>query len=219
MNHDGSGLVALTHDQSIDDVQPAWSPDGSVIAFTSETRHRDGGSASDIYLIDPDGTDLVNLTRTPELWESSPAWSPDGTRILFQAAGTSSGLYVMNADGTRPTLLASDGISTGNGSWSPDGSQIVFEAFVPEQEGYDLALIDADGSGRTRLTDLPGSEHSPSWSPDGMRIVFQYRPPGYSYWGPVKSELYTVNPDGTGLTEISRTPGTNESLGANPWGP
>jgi Tol biopolymer transport system component len=220
MNADGTGLVALTHDQSIDDRWPTWSPDGSVIAFTRETRHSDGLSDSDIYLINPDGTSLVNITRTPELSERFPAWSPEGDRILFQAyTGTSSDLYVMNADGTRPTLLARDSISIGKGAWSPDGSRIVFEAFAPEREAYDLALINADGSGLTRLTDLPGSVDTPSWSPDGTRIVFQYFPPDYRYWGPVKTEVYAIHPDGTGLTNLSRTPDTNEFLGPNPWGP
>jgi Tol biopolymer transport system component len=87
-------------------------------------------------------------------------------------------------------------------SESPDGSRIVFEAFVAEQESYDLFLIDADGSDRVRLTDLPGAELNPSWSQDGTRIVFQYLPPDYTYWGPVKSEVYVIHADG-----------------ANPWGP
>lgn len=219
MNADGSGLIALINDRS-DNVEPAWSPDGSVIAFTKSTPHPDESSDTDIYLIDPDGTGLVNITRTPGFWENSPAWSPDGARIMFQAyAGSVSGLYVMNADGTQPTLLTSDPISIGRGSWSPDGSRVVFESFVPQMESYDLAVIDADGTNRVRLTDLPGSEHSPSWSPDGLRIVFQYFPPGYRYWEPPKTEVYTVRPDGTALTNVTRTPNANEFLGANPWGP
>lgn len=219
MNADGGGLVALTHDQSRDDLEPAWSPDGSVIAFTRETLHADGSTDSDVYLMNPDGTGLVNITRTPSHWESSPTWSPDGSRLLFlDYDETASGLYVMNADGTGRTLLTNDR-SVGRGSWSPDGSRIVVEWFVPEEEGYDLFLLGADGADRSPLTDLPGSEHNATWSPDGTAIAFQYFPPDYSYWGPVKTEVYTVHPDGTGLTNITRTPGNNESLGANPWGP
>ncbi len=219
MNADGSGLRALTTG-SADDLQPAWSPDGSVIAFISETRHQDGLSDYDIYLMNPDGTRLVNITRTPGVWENSPAWSPDGAQIMFEASSeSSSGLYVMNADGTRPTLVTSDPVSIGRATWSPNGSQIVFEGFVPDRTAYDLFLIDADGSNRVRLTNLPGSVHNPSWSQDGSTVAFQYFPPDYSYWGPVKSEVYTIRTDGTRLTNISNTPDRNESLGANPWGP
>jgi TolB protein len=220
MNADGSDLVALTDDERHDDLQPAWSPDGSVIAFTGETAHGDGSTDRDVYLINPDGTGLVNITRTPTQWEESPTWSPDGRRILFQMWGSpTSGLYVMNADGTQRKRLTSDDIFAHRGSWSPDGSRIVFEQFVAEQEGYDLFLIDADGSNRVPLTNLPGTELNATWSPNGTTIVFQYYPPHYSYWGPVKSEVYTIHPDGTALTNISRTPNANESLGANPWGP
>jgi Tol biopolymer transport system component len=219
MNADGSGLVALTHNGH-DDLEPAWSPDGSVIAFTGRTAHQDGSTDSDVYLINPVGTGIVNITRTPSQWETSPTWSPDGGRILFQMyEEPASGLYVMNADGTERTLLTSDPNSVGRGAWSPDGSQIVFHGFVPEQEGYDLFLMDADGANKSPLTNLPGSEYNATWSPNGTAIVFQYFPPGYSYWGPIKTEVYTIRSDGTGLRNISSTPDNNEFLGANPWGP
>src|SRR5439155_9953395 len=76
MASDGAGPVRLTTHEA-DDFQPAWSPMGDRIAFTSA---RDGNR--EIYLMNPDGAALVRLTsnRADDL---HPSWSPDGTRLAF----------------------------------------------------------------------------------------------------------------------------------------
>src|SRR6266540_95365 len=85
MNADGSGQANLTHEARTDDLGPAWSPDGTKIAFAGE---------GDIYVINPDGSGQTNLTRTLRSDDFEPAWSPDGTKIAF--AG--------NLDTTAPLL-------------------------------------------------------------------------------------------------------------------
>ena len=79
-----------------DDTDPAWSPDGTRIAFGS---NRDGDR--DIYVMDADGGNVQQLTDDPES-DRDPAWSPDGTRIAFTRNGD---IYVMDADGGNVQLL------------------------------------------------------------------------------------------------------------------
>ena len=78
MNADGSGLRNLTNSGS-EDIMPAWSPDGSQIAFESD---RDDGN-HEIYVMNADGSNPRNLTNSGFSFNYSPAWSPDGSQIAF----------------------------------------------------------------------------------------------------------------------------------------
>jgi dipeptidyl aminopeptidase/acylaminoacyl peptidase len=103
----------LTPDYSGLDVSPAWSPDGSRIAFSSE---RSGG---DVYLMDPDGSNLVQLTDTPG-YDGGPAWSSDGRFLLFASRRTGSlGIWVMRADGSGQTLLFDTSDEEPVMTWTP----------------------------------------------------------------------------------------------------
>jgi TolB protein len=90
--------------------RPAWSPDGSQIAFSPVVnKHRD------IYIINADGTNPRQLTHTPDMDEFSPAWSPDGTQIVFQANPEAHwDIYVMavpdgtDTDGAEQRRLTTD---------------------------------------------------------------------------------------------------------------
>jgi Tol biopolymer transport system component len=120
MNPDGTGVTAVTQDASVWDREPAWSPDGTKIAFTRRTF---GSCFCDrIYTIDADGSNPTE--RTDGGSDLTPAWSPDGTKIAF--ARYEAGypyIWVMNADGSNPTHLAARGLDP---AWSPDGTKIAF---------------------------------------------------------------------------------------------
>jgi Tol biopolymer transport system component len=158
MNADGTDLTRLTHDDTdIVDFEPAWSPDGSKIAFRR---------GPDIYLMNPDGTGLVNWSNYGSTTNGGPSWSPDGTQIAFGSRRVGNWeIYVMNADGTGLTRLTDDPASDFLPAWSPDGSKI---AFMTDRDGNEeIYVMNPDGTGLVNLTNSPSREYSPAWSPGG----------------------------------------------------
>jgi Tol biopolymer transport system component len=177
---DRSGRRALITD--MDAVLPAWSPDGSQIAFVMR---------GDLYVIAPNGSGLRRLTLNPVLtwtpWGTGPfAWSPDGQRIAFVSERSSGGgdrigalqeIYVINADGSRERRLTRNSVMDMEPSWSPDGSKIAFardDGGLCEESWDDcleIYVMNADGSDQHRLTDNPKLDEQPSWSSGTFEYV------------------------------------------------
>ncbi len=172
LNTDGSGLEQLTFGPHADS-RPAWSPDGSRIAFA---RAGDRSSCG-IYVMNGDGSGLERLTTS--CGDITPAWSPDGGRIAFgkwTLGSLSTGIYVMNADGSGVTRLT-ESLQDEYPAWSPDGSRIAFNRTYEPWPGdwfTQVFVMKSDGTDIRRLT-FTGSaefaESGPSWSPDGSRIA------------------------------------------------
>jgi TolB protein len=198
---DGSRLTQLTHVSDLETAaDPAWSPDGTRIAFVINEFERDGGTGpSRIWIMNADGSDARRLpTGARSSW--SPAWSPDGSQIAF-AAGDPSHVYVVDADGTNSRRLTQDrGWCWANPSWSPDGAEIVFDQAGGECD-KDLYVMAADGSGQHPLMKLPGWQIEPAWSPDGSTIAFAASDDDGAGFG-----IYAVNADGSNLRKVSDQP-------------
>jgi dipeptidyl aminopeptidase/acylaminoacyl peptidase len=191
MNADGSDQTNITNNV-FDDLDPAWSPDGTKIAFSSS---RDG-IYSEVYTMNADGSNVTRLTNTSEVSEQGPAWSPDGTKIAFTVLGIGvsddTGIYTMNADGSNRTQIVSFGGSPlSDPNWSPDGSRIAFS------DGFGILTVKPDGSNLITLTDGDGfnaSDEQPTWSPDGTEIAFWRRSSD--------NEIYKMNDDGSDQTKV-----------------
>jgi TolB protein len=182
-------------------LSPAWSPDGSRIAFD----HRGvDGTSSGIVIIDADGTDARRLT-SGGTW--LPRWSPDGGKIAFVTCipNEDNGPFpmcdmtfrVINVDGSGEIALAQTNFmgTIPPAEWSPDGKRIAF--IGGEGSHSDLYVVNMDGSGMTRLTQLGTVRTGADWSPDGRKLAFG-----------AAGSVYVVNADGSDLTELTRDPGS-----------
>jgi len=187
VNPDGSDLARLTTPPEVAQ-DPAWSADGSRIAFVAHapTEH------DDLFLMDANGQNRGKILDVPPIATgpsplpvpSGPSWSPDGARIVFHHLD----LWTIGTDGNGLGHLFGDaGLSPSSSpDWSPDGSRIAFVRASPEvfcdEEGEcttsfrpDLWVMDSDGTDARPLTEDPGFDAAPSWSPDGSRILFTHQ--------------------------------------------
>ena len=168
---DGSGLRKLTSNKAID-AYPAWSPDGTRIAFYSDRDTRPSFPLH-LYLMDADGSDERKLVSSLSVSSRHPpVWSPDGSRIAFVARQHGRlTVYTVRPDGSDVTEL---GDAASGPAWSPDGSRL---AFIREKEGRlprRLYAMDPDGGNERVLLSLSSDRfwyNSLSWSPDGSEIL------------------------------------------------
>src|SRR5207244_3679949 len=128
---------------------PAWSPDGTKMAFVSNL-----GGNHDISVMNADGTNPTQLTNDLAQ-DEAPAWSPDGTRIAFTSnRGGNDEAYVMGADGSGQTRLTqTPGGDAGSPAWSPDGTKIAYTVAVGVTSRT-IWVMNADGSHPVQVTDL-----------------------------------------------------------------
>jgi dipeptidyl aminopeptidase/acylaminoacyl peptidase len=159
---DGGGIRPLSTPRAYD-YEPAWSPDGTMVAFRRLTDPPRFAS-SEIFVVRADGSGLERLTTNADA-EKTPAWSPDGSRIAFERAGA---VWVMRANGTHQRRLVA---GAGSPAWSPDGRWI---AYVRDTA---IGLVRTDGTRRRRLGrseyygDKFGVGEPVEWTPDG-RVAF-----------------------------------------------
>ena len=171
-------------------IEPAWSPDASRIAFASR---RSG--AYDIYVMSADGTGTRELTSGKQN-DNHPTWSPDGARIAFERDGD---IYVMNADGSAQHRISDIAAEETDPAWSPDGKWLAYVHRTPGGPTREVWVMRPDGSDRRQLTHQNAEPLGPAWSPNSLRIVFSNNPDAKPY------ELFTIGVDGKGLRSVVPT--------------
>jgi Tol biopolymer transport system component len=174
---------------------PVWSPDGTKIAFVSDTLTT---LPINLYVMNADGTNPIRLADSFN--DIEPTWSPDGTKLAFAANrdGLVGSIYTVNADGTNILRLTNAPPGSDQApAWSPDGTRVAF--WTNEYAiGLHIAVVNADGSGRTDFNPNIAFGMNPAWSPDGTRIAYD----GTTLSG---QRIFVMNANGTGQTQLTST--------------
>lgn len=163
---EGANPVNLTEDSVVDDTQPAFSPNGRMIAFRSD---RGGGG---IFVMGATGESPKRVVDSGY----NPSWSPDGREVLYATEeiagpgrlGAGSELWAVDhQSGAKRRIYASDAVQP---CWSPGGYRIAF--WTSEGGNQEVWTIAADGSSPVRVTESPAVDWNPVWSPDGSYLYF-----------------------------------------------
>ena len=134
----------------VDDA-PAWSPDGSLIAFERSRL----GKRPQLYVIAPDGTGLRRLTTTPR---SNPSWSPDGRHLVYDDGRR---IVVVDSNGKNRRYLTAPTWWCYDPAWSPDGQTIAFVRYPSRTSDQgDLWIMSTDGTSPRLLAE---DAEDPAW--------------------------------------------------------
>jgi TolB protein len=231
MNADGSGQALLADlespspDNFVQIVSPAWSPDGTRLAFEYRVIGTGGPCGADQFLcsslvILDVGTGETETIVTQTGSPTTPSWSPDGSRLAFSKMDHERGssIWVVDEDGTHAKRLTRSvrtqfGWSTDiDPTWSPGGERVAFTTSRSMgANSWSIWTVETSRSQRTtKLMATDENDFQPDWSPDGSKIAFvrTFAYPDY--------RIYTVSADGLAETEILRT---NTPVELPKWSP
>ncbi len=140
------------------DTNPAWSPNGNEIAFTSSR-----SSSVQIYVVDAEGTNLRRITFEGD-YNDGAAWSPDGTHIAFAARAQQNRFDLAVVD---LVTLATQRLTDGGGSnespaFSPDGRRIAFSS--TRAGGVQIFVMEARFGAPAEQLTFEGANRAPDWS-------------------------------------------------------
>jgi Tol biopolymer transport system component len=206
INADGTGMTSLVTRSSLS-CKPAISADGTKVAVIASSQE----GQSEVFVVNSDGTGLRQLTNNT-LSVQYVSISGDGSKIAFSAyTETAMEIFVADSDGTI-TQITNSTYSKYNPSISGDGSKIVFESqeYYSDGENYTymrgIGVVNSDGTGFTYAVNNTAVNMQPSINYDGSKIAFSSYEETYSSFTQASNpEIFVVNSDGTGLTQITQS--------------
>ncbi|MBN1963433.1 MAG: PD40 domain-containing protein [Anaerolineae bacterium] len=202
VNSDGTGLVQV-FDTPNDEIEPAWSPDGSQIVFAS-----DADGDFDLYTINADGTGLTGPLTVNTASDRMPAWSPSGQYWAYASDASGEWDIMRMATADQSTLnLGTPGMDDRNPTWSPDSTRIAYQSGTGSE--IDIYVMHPDGSNKTQLTSAAGRDIEPAWSPNGLRIAFASNRSS-------NFELYTMSTGGADVIAVTDRTAADRAPGWSP---
>ena len=175
---------------------PAWSPSGNEIAFSSN-RGLDTGRFY-IYVKSIHGGEAIRITTNYRVHELHPTWSPDGKSIAFtmrgHEGGLSSDIFIMDRKGQNQQPITDTTLPESYPAWSPVDDVIAF-LYADDAESdeynpvYYVYVMNSDGSNRRKISDLPAIGPI-TWSPDGLQMAFIVKRES-------SHDIYVINVDGS----------------------
>ena len=219
MNANGTNRINISNTTMSHHNAPAWSPDGSKIAFISLSLDF---IVADLWIMNADGSNQQLVYSTSGfLGAWYPAFSPDGRIAFSDDSDGDYEVYVVNANGSNLQQLTNNTAHDYGVDWSPDGTKIAFNrerpgklTLNPAHPGTnngsgnsgngDIYVMNSDGTNQTRLTRHGNTDFYPIYSPDGSQIVFS-RGNGNA----ANSDIYKMNADGSNVIRLTHEPGAD----------
>ncbi len=160
-------------DPNAQDVDPAYSPDGKSILFTSTRGEKVG-----VWLVSEDGRGLQRVCDGDQA-----EWAPDGTKIVFRKNHK---VWIRDLKtGAQRQIVPEQFKMCSGPSWSPDGNRIAFACRWDAGNGLFLVEVEARGGKPVKVYDKKGA-CEPHWSPDGKTLVYE-----------TETHICTIQPEGT----------------------
>jgi Tol biopolymer transport system component len=192
------------------EIFPAFSRDGKSLVVSDRTGSG-ASSESAIAVMNVDGAHSKHIFHENGSMAFSPEWSPNGDWIVFGLGsffiprGKPARVMMVRADGSESRELTHGSVNSGFPSWSADGKRVVYRVWSEQEHG--LRILNMEDGSVTKLTD--DYDNFPRWSPAGDRIAFtSFRNNDF--------DVYTIRPDGTGLKQLTTSPGND---GHQEWSP